>query len=78
MIHTYIYIYIYVVKIGKKIGTHPRAYAPHARSVSLTRKKHGYPDRAFIANGHTSSRRQSCKTTKSEDTHANEGRQKRT
>ena len=71
-----------VVKIGKKINTHPSAnisaYAPCARSVSLTRKKHGCPERAFIANGHIFSRRQSHKTTESENTHANESRQKRT
>ena len=57
-----------VVKIGKKISTHPSAnvsaYAPCARSVSLTRKKkHGCPEWAFITNGHASSCRQSRKTT---------------
>ena len=70
-----------VVKIGKKIGTHSSAsvsaYAPRARFVSLTRKKHGCPERAFITNGHASSRRQSRKTTESEDAHASEGRQKK-
>ena len=43
---------ISVVKIGKKIGSHSSAsisaYAPRARSVSLTRKKkHGCPEQAF-------------------------------
>ena len=39
-------------------------------------KKHCCPERAYIAN--VFSCRQSCKTTESEDAHANEGRQKRT
>ena len=66
-------------KKKKKSGTHPSAnvsaYALHGRSISLTRKKkHGCSEQAFIANGHTSSRRKSRKTMGSEDVHANEGR----
>ena len=41
-------------------------------------KKHGCPERVYIANGHTFSRWQSCKTTEHENAHANESRQKRT
>ena len=52
------------------------AYVLRARSVSLTRKKYGCPEQAFIANGHAFSCWQSRKTTESEDVHANEGRQK--
>ena len=41
-------------------------------------EKHSCLKRAYIANGHLFSCWQSHKTTKSEDEHANEGRQKRT
>ena len=61
-----------------KIATHLSANAPRARFIFLTGKQHGCSEQAYITNGHESSCQQSCKTTVSEDTHANEGRQKRT
>ena len=71
-----------VVKIGVKITTHlsvnVNAYAPHTKSISLTRKNMAALSEPFIANGHASSLWQSRKTTESEDAHGNEGRQKRT
>ena len=70
------------VKIGKKIGTHTganiNAYPPRARSISLTRKSIAALSEPFIANSHASSYRQSHNTLENEDTHANEGRQKKT
>ena len=69
------------MKIGVKIATHFSAnvstYAPRARYIFFDWKKHGYPERAYTANGHVFARQQSYKTTESEDAHANEGRQKR-
>ena len=63
-----------VVKIEMKIAIHLSAYALCARFIFLNGKN---MDQAYIANSHVFSCRQSCKTTESEDAHANEGRQKR-
>ena len=68
----------FVVKIGKKIGTHPSAnvsvYALRARSVSLTRKIMATLSKLLlqmVKHFHTGNH---VKTTESEDAHTNEGR----
>ena len=48
----------------------------HVQDLFSQLEKHGCPQRAYIANGHISSCRQSHKTTESEDMHENEGGQK--
>ena len=57
---------------------HTSAYAPRARSVSLTRKNMAALSELFIVNGHTFLCQQSHKTTESEDVYANEDMLKRT